>query len=55
MYTMANGNDPPACIPSRKFPDEKHEFNKISGLIRAAIINIEKPMKITEIVPVLLH
>ena len=28
MCIMGNGNDSPACIPSWKFPDEKHEFNE---------------------------
>ena len=28
MCIMGNGNDSPVCIPSWKFPDEKHEFNE---------------------------
>ena len=33
MCIMGNGNDPPACIPSWKFPDENHESNKAKELL----------------------
>ena len=34
MCIMGNGNDPSAHIPSWKYPEGKHEFNKINrGLV----------------------
>ena len=32
MCIMGNGNDPPDCISSRKFPDENMNSTKYSGL-----------------------
>ena len=50
---MGNGNDSPVCIPSWKFPDEKHEFNaqwfmyinKMVGAYYYIIIMLLKKLK----------